>query len=515
MGTTASENRFFDDGDKHEFDPEKWTGNSPSGQPKRAPETNLSILIVGAGLSGLMAALECWRKGHNVIGILERNKGPNYHGDLIIIQPSAIAAFRHYPDMVRELEEDRLTAQTYYYRHDGELVYGPSEPAFNDSEFEKQRQDWPKVGAMQMRKKFYRMLLRQVARIGLKVEYDQRVDRYFEDEAAGLGGVVLQSGEVRTANTIIAADAFKSRSQLLITGVYTKPKPTGVSVYRAAFSSAEAFKDEKVWERWGKGREAHEFWLGQGMHLGVYCSPDTLAFGLTPRNELLPPNSAVAKESWDPDVDPEEVVQVLRSMPGWEPSIEALVRKAPRGNLIHWPLLWRDLQPEWTSKGGHVVQVGDAAHATMPTSTAGGTLAIEDVVTLASCLQLSCFGSGTAGARLGAKIYNLLRHQRVSCTQKMAFVNSQVLNATTDWDAVRADPQSVRLRYPRWLFGHDPEAYAYEKYGQAFAHLLGGAAFHNTNIPPGYTFVPWTIDEVHGDMAQGKRLEELLEGDWS
>jgi hypothetical protein len=38
---------------------------------------------------------------------------------------------------------------------------------------------------------FYRMLLRQVARVGLKVEYGQRVERYFEDEAAN---VVSQSG---------------------------------------------------------------------------------------------------------------------------------------------------------------------------------------------------------------------------------------------------------------------------------------------------------------------------------
>lgn len=32
----------------------------------RYPRTGLDIVIVGAGLGGMMAAIECWRKGHEV-----------------------------------------------------------------------------------------------------------------------------------------------------------------------------------------------------------------------------------------------------------------------------------------------------------------------------------------------------------------------------------------------------------------------------------------------------------------
>ena len=77
-----SQHDFIVVGDKHEFDPEKWA-SSRSSLPKRHPETNINVLIVGAGYAGLMTALECWRKGHNVVGILERNSGPNYSGLLI------------------------------------------------------------------------------------------------------------------------------------------------------------------------------------------------------------------------------------------------------------------------------------------------------------------------------------------------------------------------------------------------------------------------------------------------
>jgi NADPH-dependent 2,4-dienoyl-CoA reductase/sulfur reductase-like enzyme len=100
-------------GDKHEFDPDLWTSSiSPvknetngtdgtngthvangrngatqkngstthSKLPNRHPETGIDVLIVGAGMGGLMATLECWRKGHNIVGILERNNGPVYSG---------------------------------------------------------------------------------------------------------------------------------------------------------------------------------------------------------------------------------------------------------------------------------------------------------------------------------------------------------------------------------------------------------------------------------------------------
>lgn len=79
-GAANGEVNFFMDGDKEEFNPENWT--TPLDKlPNRGKETGVNVLIVGAGLAGLTCALECWRKGHNIVGILERNKGPNYAGE--------------------------------------------------------------------------------------------------------------------------------------------------------------------------------------------------------------------------------------------------------------------------------------------------------------------------------------------------------------------------------------------------------------------------------------------------
>ena len=316
-------------------------------------------------------------------------------------------------------------------------------------------------------------------------------------------------------------------------------QPSGMSVYRTAFPLEYAFQDESVCKRW-QGRHTYEFWMGSGMHIGLYMSHDTAALGITPRDEFLDSDKLAGSESWDPNVDPDEVIKVMRramassssassthaltpdlasgsdsdagSDSDWHPVLEALVRTAPPGSLIHWPLLWRNLKSEWVSdKGGHIVQVGDAAHSTVPASAAGGTLALEDAVTLAECLRRA----GSSNITLGNRVYNLLRYERASCTQKMAFVNAQTLGGTTDWDDLRRSPEKARLRYPKWLFRHDPESYVEEKWVEATTYLADGGEFLNTNIPPGHKFEEWTIQDIQKQMAEGKRVEDLLDGDWS
>ncbi|KAB8068439.1 hypothetical protein BDV29DRAFT_199418 [Aspergillus leporis] len=491
-------------GDKHEFDPERWTAE-PSRLPTRYPETNINVLIVGAGMGGLMTALECWRKGHNVIGILERNEGPVYSGDIIVMQPSAVSIIRHWPDMWRDMEEEQVNAAVSYETHTGKHIFGPSVPSFNDPEHLAERQG-PFVAPAQVRRKFFRMLLRQVAKLGLKVDYGMAVREYFEDVAARHGGVVLDSGATYRADIVVAADGLKSCSEILIAGENTTTKSSGMSIYRTAYSRSLAMQSEAVRARWGASPPVWEYWLGPGMYIGVFISPEIVSWGFTPRDM-----QGVATESWEPDADPEDVVQALLRAPDWDPAIVALVRSAPPGAVVHWPLLWRDLRREWTSPGARVVQVGDSAHSFTPTSGNGATQALEDAITLAACLQLA---GGRDQAPLAARVYNLLRYERVSCAQKMSFVNSQ-LKTATGWEAIWKDPASIRTRFPRWIFRHDPEAYADENYKQAEAHLVSGADFTNTNIPPGHRFVPWTIEEVYREIEAGRKVEEKMDGDWS
>ena len=60
-----------------------------------------------------------------------------------------------------------------------------------------------------------------------------------------------------------------------------------------------------------------------------------------------------ASESWTPDVEPAEVLEVLeREAPGFHPAVAAIMKTAPKGTIIHWKLMWRDLCGNWTSPAG-------------------------------------------------------------------------------------------------------------------------------------------------------------------
>jgi ribulose 1,5-bisphosphate synthetase/thiazole synthase len=55
--------------------------------------TGIDVLIVGTGLAGLVAALECTRKGHNV-RVLERNATINTAGESHVFQVLRVMLIR-------------------------------------------------------------------------------------------------------------------------------------------------------------------------------------------------------------------------------------------------------------------------------------------------------------------------------------------------------------------------------------------------------------------------------------
>jgi 2-polyprenyl-6-methoxyphenol hydroxylase-like FAD-dependent oxidoreductase len=96
-------------------------------------------------------------------------------------------------------------------------------------------------------------------------------------------------------------------------------------------------------------------------------------------------------ESWNNTIEKEEVLKNMDKNMGskpWAPIFKALVDCTPPKTIINFELLWRDPQPSWNSPGARVVQIGDSAHSFLPASGNGATQAIEDAISLASCLQI-------------------------------------------------------------------------------------------------------------------------------
>ena len=189
-----------------------------------------------------------------------------------------------------------------------------------------------------------------------------------------------------------------------------------------------------------------------------------------------------------------------------------MIKATPGGICTDYKLMWRNPRPNSVSPEARVIQIGDAAHAFLPTSGSGATMAMEDSFSLAACLDIVSRQPGaTVNAPLALRIHNLLRWERVTCAQKLGFKNREIFHSA-DWDAFGKDPSKVAKITQRWLKNHNPKQYAHEMYEAAENHLQYGTSFTNTNGPVGYKYKPWTIDELLRGTADATEEDE---GDWS
>lgn len=96
-----------------------------------------------------------------------------------------------------------------------------------------------------------------------------------------------------------------------------------------------------------------------------------------------------------------------------------------------------------------MVQVGDAAHAFLPTLVNGGMQAFEDAVSLPCCLRMAIKQKGLDGIPIATRVHNTLRLDRVSFIQQIGFKRRHAYY-NLDWEAVKKDPSIVASEPAKW-----------------------------------------------------------------
>tara|TARA_R110002003_G_scaffold64_12_gene6075 strand:+ start:29211 stop:29507 length:297 start_codon:yes stop_codon:yes gene_type:complete len=95
---------------------------------------------------------------------------------------------------------------------------------------------------------------------------------------------------------------------------------------------------------------------------------------------------------------------------------------------------------------------------------------------------------------------------------------SPTLNSFKTPTGTRSNSIRAAPKLPKWVWSHDPEAYAYENYSKSAESLKKGIdmkdeANFEPNYPKGYQYEPWSIEEIMHDMRAGKPID-LGPGDW-
>lgn len=88
------------------------------------------------------------------------------------------------------------------------------------------------------------------------------------------------------------------------------------------------------------------------------------------------------EEGWSIPATREEF---LAEYQGWNKNVIGIINAIPEDKLYKWALFDRDPVPEWTV--GRATLMGDAAHPMLPFLGMGAAMALEDGVVLARCLE--------------------------------------------------------------------------------------------------------------------------------
>jgi salicylate hydroxylase len=387
------------------------------------------VLIAGAGLGGLTAALALLQRGFDVKVFEQADElrevgagiqlGPN--GSRILISLGLGAVMR---EVVAEpaAKEVRLwsTGETWTL-------------------FDLSRDSLERFGApywLVHRGDFHRVLWQAVERA--KPGAIHLGSRCVACSDRGNGIVLeLEDGRCVAGDVVVGADGVHSRLRAHLFDA-AKPQFTGLMAWRGIVPI------ERLPE--GLRRPVGSNWHGPGGHVVTYPLR---------RGELLNFVGVVERDDWKSDAWTEQGTkeECAADFAGWHPLIVAVI--ANLDAAYKWALIGRAPMPTWSK--GRATLLGDACHPTLPFLAQGAIMAMEDGVVLARCLEASPGDVPRALQR-----YEALRIERTTRVVQGSAANTGRFHNPVLADPAKASAYMAR-EYPPdkgrtvfdWLFEYD------------------------------------------------------------
>ncbi|OAG34856.1 hypothetical protein AYO21_10961 [Fonsecaea monophora] len=364
-------------------DAELWSRNKLTFKQTKQP---FKVIVVGAGIGGLAAAISCLRGGCEVT-VLEKAPAISPIGAGIQIPPNAARVLQYFglEQKIRDAGAIQVKANHLKRYKDGKILcsrWGTDKmiKEFNGPWFVIHRADYHSV------------LLDEVSRLGGKLQLNAEVVDV--KASAEKPKVVLRTGEVIDADVVVGADGLWSAIRDIVVGQPSPPEPTGDLAYRGTFSRAqlEAFQDPRV-DELINSRCTYN-WVGPDRHSVFYPVKNGDAFNLV---LIRPDNLPSGSRTEAGDVD-----EMRMTYEGWDPVLAKII--SCHDTVLKWKLCHHEELPTWVK--GNVVVIGDASHPSLPYQAQGAAMAVED------------------GLVLGLLLGRLQASDRVSDEAKRSSINS-------------------------------------------------------------------------------------------
>lgn len=367
----------------------------------------MKVLIAGAGIGGLGAALALLDRGFNV-EVYEQASELREIGAGVQISANGMRVLAGYGidaevaalGVEPERREVRLWRTTQAWT------------SFDLGAVSRERYGQPYVTVY--RPDLLAALVRAVeARAPATIRTGHRVVGVQQDE----DGVTLamEGGRRARGDVLVGADGIHSAIRGALHGP-DQPQFSGMIAWRGIIPRAalpEGFR-----------RPVTTAWVGPGRHVVHY---------LLRGGEILNFVGVVEREAWEPEswTTPGTHAQLHADYAGWHESLHALIDAIPQPYV--WALMQRPPMPRWSA--GRATLLGDACHATLPFMAQGAVMAIEDGVILARALQAE-----TGDVAAAFRRYEAARYER---TAKV--IAGSAANGGRFHNRALAEPETARL----------------------------------------------------------------------
>lgn len=438
-------------------------------QPAAQAGVSLNIIICGAGLGGLGAAIALARKGHTV-SVYEAARGLSEVGAGIQIPPNASRILKDY-GLESEFLEKVVWPQHFAFRRyaTGELLGAtPLHPHLTD------RYGHPYW--LIHRADYQRLLFDAAEAQGAMIHLNSGIISVDQSTPS----VTLKDGRILKADLIVGADGIRSRTRKAVLGSKdVEPISSSNCSYRATVPVEVMSADPEI---------AHlmtdinaNCWIGPGHHCMAYPIRQGAMYNLV----LSHPAGNATAGMWN---EPGDLEEMKKHYADFDPVVRRVLSKVE--SCLNWKVADLPSLPSWVSDSGKVVLIGDAAHAMTPFLAQGAAQAIEDGAVLGECL---------ARVESRCNIPNVLRAYEAIRKPRAERVQQGSRETSAIWH-LKDGPDQQRRDTAFSLMGREQEVgdWEFDQLDQV-----------NPNSLSGKEFQPWLYGHNVFE-ASNKALDQLL-----
>ncbi|CAO2656540.1 Nn.00g053430.m01.CDS01 [Neocucurbitaria sp. VM-36] len=362
---------------------------------QRDDSSKLDVVIIGAGLGGLGAAISILLTGHNV-HILESAPEIGEIGAGIQCLPNASRI------LISWGLEDYLSQHATTPKLCNMIGWKGNKISHMD--FHEYTNECGTPFWDFHRANLHMGLLERAVELGAKLTVNARVeDVEYETDAHNDSTVaiaVCADGTRYKADLVVGADGINSKCREILLGRKDPPLLTGDLAYRLLLNTEDMMKDPEL-KSFIEDPQVN-YWIGPDAHAVNYVLRGGKLFNMV---LLVPDDMPAGANTLAGNVD--EMRDLYKD---WDPRIGKLLNLCQ--SVFKWRLMIRPgLDPTWSHESAAFTILGDAAHATLPYLASGAGMSIEDGHVLGLCLA-RLTSKSTAQKKAALDVYERCRRER-------------------------------------------------------------------------------------------------------